>query len=419
MGDNTVKQVRKKIIIILFLSIICLILISFLPWIAVAENDYVKEDLNFNYEMMKDSSNTKINDLVIILMDINILFWTIIIITLISFILTVCYTLFERTLFAKMVIISSSFIIFAICIIIIYYQIVFSRSINEIEFISGSMIYPPFAYAYIQFILSVILLVVSGSYSLALIRYSSKNLKNLQIKKKEKKKEIKQTRNMDIPVETEIEKSIKISGDKKTLSNSSREEKLAEIDKLLSKKEPEIKKEEVDKEISKKDLDKQQQIKTPSENEIVTEDIEIKGESYKETEPEIKEIVQIKHTFPEKKPKIEQQESDEIKLSEHFEKALYNAIEKKQSKTKPKQKSEKEANQEEKLEPTQIETKKEKVEPDFENDKNRHEEKDKTSKILNVKCPECNHIFQFNKKNDDNKIVCPNCGKEGKIEIKI
>jgi ribosomal protein S27E len=419
MDDIIVKQSRKKIILILFLSILCLILISFLPWIAVAENDFVKDNLNFNYEMMKDSSNTQIINLVRILMNINILFWIIIITTLISFITIVCYALVKKSLFCRMLIISSSFINFILCIFIVYYQIIFSRTISNLDSISGSMIYPPFAYAYIQFILSVILLLISGSYTLVLIKDSTKRLKSVRTRKKEirKKMDIEDTEVSSI--ESEIEKSIRIPDKERVLTNSSREEKLAEIDKLLSKKEPEIEKQKVEENISEQKLDKQSQTESISDEEIKDDGYKTWGEVSKENKQDTKEDKKIKQPFPEKKPKKQQEESDEIRISDHFEKALSTAIEKRQSGIKPKENKIK-ISKEKKIETPQIEIKKDIIEPDDQAEKDKDEEKeDKTSKILKLKCPECDHIFTFDVEKGNKKIICPKCGREGEIEIEI
>jgi hypothetical protein len=435
MDISIIKKARRNIIIILFLSILCLILITFLPWIAVTENGSVKENLSFNYEMMKDSSNSQINDLLNSLMDIYILFWTIVIITLISFIFIVIYTLVKRTLLFRMIILTSSSLLFLLCAFVVYFQIIFSRTINDIDSISASMMYSPFAYAYIQFILSIILLIISGFYTFNIVKDSTKEFRSYKIQKKEKKKEINEKMTRDIPTESEIEESLKIPGKTDSLKDTSREEKFAEIDKLLAKKDTDKVKQKTDEDIPKKEIDEQAQDTLPSEEEkIGVEEKETEKESREDIEPEIndnaeeketeedqkldveeenKEVKQIKHPFPEKKPKRVIENSDRLKLSEHFEKVLSNAIEKKQSEIKPKQQTDKKIKKdEEKI--IQKETKQDLIEPELDYDK----KEELTDKILRVKCPGCSHIFPYNKVSGK-KIICPKCGKEGKIEIKI
>ncbi|KYK23545.1 hypothetical protein AYK21_02495 [Thermoplasmatales archaeon SG8-52-2] len=413
MDISIIKKARRNIIIILFLSILCLILITFLPWIAVTENGSVKENLNFNYEMMKYSSNSQINDLLNILMDIYILFWTIVIISLISFIFIVIYTLKKRTLLFEILILTSSLVLFILCAFVFYFQIIFSRTIDDIDSISASMMYLPFAYAYIQFIFSIFLLIISGFYTFNIIKDSTKQFKSYKIQKKEKKKELKEKMTSDIPTESEIEESLKMPRKTDSLKDTSREEKLAEIDKLLANKDSDIIKQKADEDIPKKEIDEKEQAISSENEKIVTEEIETEDESKDEVEEENKEVEQIKHPFPEKKPKRVIEKSDRLKLSEHFEKVLSNAIEKKQSEIKPKQQTDKKIIKDEE-ETIKKETKPDLIKPELENDTN----VELTDKILRVKCPECSHIFPYNKESDK-KIICPKCGKEGKIEIKI
>jgi len=413
MDISIIKKARRNIIIILFLSILCLILITFLPWIAVTENGSVKENLNFNYEMMKYSSNSQINDLLNILIDIYILFWTIVIISLISFIFIVIYTLKKRTLLFEILILTSSLVLFILCAFVFYFQIIFSRTIDDIDSISASMMYLPFAYAYIQFIFSIFLLIISGFYTFNIIKDSTKQFKSYKIQKKEKKKELKEKMTSDIPTESEIEESLKMPRKTDSLKDTSREEKLAEIDKLLANKDSDIIKQKADEDIPKKEIDEKEQAISSENEKIVTEEIETEDESKDEVEEENKEVEQIKHPFPEKKPERVIEKSDRLKLSEHFEKVLSNAIEKKQSEIKPKQQTDKKIIKDEE-EMIKKETKPDLIEPELENDTN----VELTDKILRVKCPECSHIFPYNKESDK-KIICPKCGKEGKIEIKI
>ena len=136
-------------------------------------------------------------------------------------------------------------------------------------------------------------------------------------------------------------------------------------------------------------------------------------ENIQETKPEeIKE--QIKQPFPEKKPKKEIYDHDDIHFSEHFEKALSSAIEKKQSKREPKEINKNNLEQEKREE--SVKTEMEENKPY----KNQHEKKiEQSGKILKIKCPECNNIFSINKDTDIKSVICPKCGKEGKIVKEI
>jgi len=410
MELKTVKTARRKIIWILILSILCLFLISFLPWISVLEEGMVKENLHFNYEMMRQSTNEQIYELSVDLMNINILFWTIIVISLISFIFITYHALVNSSLFSQILIVTTGCITFAIIIIIVYHQIIFSRLINNIDYISASMINSPFAYAYIQFIISIILLIYSGSYTISLVKFSIKHVKNLK-KQTKKKTEIYEEEIHDTP--EDIEKSLKGSDKLKTLLESDRDFKLDEIDKLLAKNTIITEKQISDDNQPKQELEKDEQIEIPSNNETIKVEDEIQ-EEYNQEENTAKEEQKIKQPFPPPKPKKKSDDTDEIHISEHFEKALSSAIEKKQIKIKPQDSKEKDKKQDKIIETKKTDSKQEEQIPIFQTEKIQLEKKgDTINKIFNLKCPECNHIFPFKKETENQKITCPKCGKEG------
>ncbi len=124
--------------------------------------------------------------------------------------------------------------------------------------------------------------------------------------------------------------------------------------------------------------------------------------------------------FPPEEKKERVEETDEIQLSEHFEKALSSAIEKKKSEMKPIKSDGKKDKQKKKADRKQKETGEGKPVTNFQTEKILLEKKgDTIDKVFNVKCPECNHIFPFDNKSDNQKITCPKCGKEGKSERNI
>ena len=79
------KKAKKYTIWIVALSITGLVLLSFIPWISSAEHELVKEELYFNFDMMKNSDNQQIRDLGGSLNLINILLWALVILGLLSF----------------------------------------------------------------------------------------------------------------------------------------------------------------------------------------------------------------------------------------------------------------------------------------------------------------------------------------------
>lgn len=420
MDSNILKKSRKKIFLILIINILCIIMISFFPWIQVTENNFVNENLHFNYEMMEGSSNTQINELAKIVMNINILFWIIFVITLISIFFIKYYTLKKSTLSVQILILTSGFIILIICLLIIYLQIIFSRMVNDIDFISASMFHSYFAYPYIPFIFSFILLFYSATYTNILLFYSIKKLKKSS---KKTDKEIKKIDEKEIPDssrEKEIEELLKEPIVNTTSFNLTKEAKLAEIDKLLDKKELNSNKENLKEPLPNSDLDKEKQIESSLENNS-SDDWEEKQEKFnKDDKAQIKEDENLLEPFPIKKQDDKTEDNEEIHLSDTFEKALSSAIEKKQSKTKPQKPKNKDEKQNNKVKIDTKDLKIEKPAPIFQTEKILLEKKgDNIYKIFNFKCPECNHIFPFDKNSDNQKITCPKCRKEGTIEKEI
>jgi DNA-directed RNA polymerase subunit RPC12/RpoP len=408
----TIKKARKRIILILFLSILCLIFISFLPWISVAENDRISEDLHFNYEMMRKSDNTQINYLANSLMDINILFWTIIVISLISFLILIYFISIKRTNFCQVLILTASIIIFILCIVVIFFQIIFSRTISDIDYITASMLFSPFAYAYIQFILSIFLLVISGSYTINLLK---ETIGVIQIQQKEKKKKLEKILNKSVG--DGVEASIKDIEKVKTHIDPERKTKLAEIEKLLDKKEIQRDKQVIDINPSDEDIEKIVEKEESLEKEPIKEEENIIEDQDKKSEVKSKESENQIKPFPTVEKKEEIDDDEEIHQSEYFENVLSSAIKKKQSEMKTKKSNDNKKTKEEKKETAKNI---EKQDINFKTDKIYLEKKgDSINKIINIKCPDCNQIFPSEKIDEKQKITCPNCGKQGNVKKKI
>lgn len=153
------KKGQKITIWIMILSITGLILISFLPWISVTEEDSVKGELYFNYEMMKISSNTQIKSLADHLNLINILFWATIILGLFSFIFITFSEYLKNSHHGQIAMILISFSILFFNIFMVYYEYDFIRTINGMSAISLSNIVYQIKYAYIHILFTILLLV--------------------------------------------------------------------------------------------------------------------------------------------------------------------------------------------------------------------------------------------------------------------
>ena len=381
------KKAERLTILIIFLSIISLCIFSLLPIIKIQENDFVKDDLHFNYEMMKKSSNEKINNLADDLSLINILFWILITLGLLSNI-GATLNASKKYLKAGDILLSLGLITLIVSILIINYIYIFLKNIGESDIYSASVIYPPFDYAYISLIPSVIILICSVSYTWSFSVYSIRKLKVARETKKDERK---------LPEEP-IKKIMKTK----------------EIERTKIKKQ-DVKKIQIEPEIDVKRVEMEQwltdKVKEKEKPVIVEEVVEQK----KETEPE--SIVIPKQIFPEEKiPIVEDksEETEEVPVHQSFEEALSSAIQKKQNEIK-------------KQKPLHIEETKEKME-DLHLDQSSEAQIDENSEIVNqpkiepitkrvnVRCPRCKHIFSVEKEHKITKIKCPKCGKEGNIQ---
>jgi len=83
MKRSLAKRTIRLATWVVILSIAGLTLSSFLPWVSVEEDGYVKETLHFNKAMMETSDNAQIKNLSGHLNLINILFWLLIVFGLI------------------------------------------------------------------------------------------------------------------------------------------------------------------------------------------------------------------------------------------------------------------------------------------------------------------------------------------------
>jgi len=395
------KKAQNLTIILIISSMISLFFVSLIPWLSVEESNQVKENLHFNFEMIKKSSNPQISSLSY---DINLIiysFWLIIIFSIISFLGSTIHAS-GKYIKAGQILLFFGCITLILLVFSIYLQIKMPGKINEIEFVNHSSIISPFYYLYLILISSIIALLSSISYTWAFSSHSIQKYKELKEQKKEKTKQLKKSKLAKKKTEVKIEKPLKVK-------------KPAKIETPILKKQPIIEKKPVveEKTAEPKVADESEEVEqwlAGQVKEMEKEPVEEKTVEPKK-EPEIKEKETKKQIFPEEKSPITKEESEEIKeipVSKSFEDALSSAIQKKQG-TKNNSI------------PKEIPTDKKAEEPPKEEKPATEEVKEEVSKPeqkkeFNVKCPECKHIFSAVKGEGPTKIKCPMCGKEGIIK---
>lgn len=377
--DKTAKKIEGLTISVIFLSIVGLILISFLPWVSVTEEDWIKEDLYFNFEMMKKSDNENITSLANELDLISLLYWGLIIIGFLVLIVILMHA-FVKTIPTVILLLIIGLAVLIISILVFYLQFTFVRNIEGIDSISLATLIPFFYYAYIPLILSLVLLIISVRHTVVVSLYSLKKFSEYKKQKKESGKE-----------KPEKKKSRKIQ--KK--ESETKDEGKTKQEKTILKKTP------LELEQDKKRIEMEQWITS-----------EIKGmekqkKPEKQVEPEKSGNVKDKSgPFISDETKEKTEETyEELPVSQSFEEALSSAIQKRQDGNN------KIPSEEDKK--TEIKTGEP---PEIKEEKN-PEKEGKTDKItFKVRCPKCRCIFVAEKGIGVTKIKCPNCGKEGNIK---
>ena len=368
---ETAKKAEKPTIFILVLSIISLILMPLLPWISVAENDLVKEDLHFNFEMMKKSSNEQISDLASDLNLINISFWALIIFSLLSFLGATIHASGKFSVAGHiLLLIGCATFIFSIIVIVL--QLIILENIGEMNIISASAIYSPVNYAYILLIPSLLIFICSASYTWFTFSHFIQKFKS-------SKKTVKKLSNNKSKTKTKEPPKKEKSALGKTSLEPKIDEKRVEMEQWLTGQVQDIEKQAVEEKRPEPEKEKSLDIEEEEQEKIFQE-------PYKES----KEM----YVFPPEKTKGETEEPDELRASQSFEEALSSAIQKRQTGVIFKE--------------GETSEEKEEISPQI--------EEELAKKTFSVICPQCKHIFTVEKEEGATKIKCPKCGKEGVIK---
>jgi len=390
MKRKTIIKGKKFSIWIINFCILGLILTSIFPLISVPENDALKEDLYFDFEMMKNSNNHEINSLVDDVNLINLIFWAIISLGLISLFCITFLTFLTRWYLYLLTIISMAIFIFSILLVIFQYN--FIEDVADIDFISLSSVSYTITYVHIIFLFSIFLLICSFLYSVNIILDLGSKIHFSKSKKQLLKK------NKDQPADYPIKPIFD--------------------DQISQSPIPIIKKENtvrwINQEKQKVDKKTEEDIYTPKKEVMTPIETTSEEKSYVNNKiAAIEKKIQPGPFAPEKreeKPK----ESTEPEISKSFEKALSSAIEKKQSEFG--KRDQKKPMSKEIIKDSAPNLEDESSEPaqnkDVEKEEGPLNKKDTIKLDIIVKCPQCNHIFTI-KKDDTTKIKCPRCGKEG------
>ena len=358
-------MIKRTTLFLLLLSILTLMLISFLPLVIIENVDEEGNSVFLNFESMKISDRTEIQKPLANINLINICLWTLIIVNLLSLFGVIVILSQRYNIISNLLLIPgcASIILSIFCF---YTYFSFILNVSEIENISLAYIVENLNFSYIILILSFLIILGSISYIVGILPYFFKLIKTRRQAQK--------------PIKSKKEKSKKIKPENEFENKKQvvKEWDLKEKEEIKPTVAIESKKTETDipesKETPVEEAPKNEKPETPPDSEIHNEKKSLDFEGKKSP---------FSESYEDKE--IQPDTSEEIKPSDTFEKALYSAIDKKRKNG-------------------DIEPKK--------------ELKDKKElKKYSVKCPECNFVFNAEKEESGiTKIKCPRCGKEGVIQ---
>jgi len=359
-----------------------------LPLASTKTDPDPKQDQFLNLQVMEKSNNEILNSLSKDIYRVNLLLWVLTIIGLFSFLGLILKLSEKANLLSNILIISGCSTI-AFSSISCVLSVFILKDMNFLDEVQPFLIY-------LNIILMLILVILTISFGVKILKSFLIELKNQKIKKasnkeKSETKEVKRVKKTDSADDknTPVKKPIKFRMDdwdnKRTKTTEFSEKK--DLDKEVNRKQEEINKEKIEK----------------------TSDEENKS---LESEKQVLEKNSISDPFPKETKKTEEvKEKKDAEISDSFEKALESAIKKKKVNTeqKPDETTSK------KIERKTISTSKDELKKEIskEIEKNRQIGVEK----FNVKCPKCGSIFEAEKQTDGiTKIKCPKCGKEGIIK---
>jgi hypothetical protein len=357
------RKVAKLTVLIVVLSITSQIFVSLFPWVSISESDFVKEELHFNFEMIKKSNDDEIYSLASTINLIILCFWFLIIFGLLSYLGATIHISKKISKLGYMSLALGCFtLIFSI--LAIYFQFIVIGEIENIDTVSASEITPFFKYYYILLIHSLIIFIFSAIYTRIIISHSITRFFELKEEMKNKTKQKAILFNNIINTEYNQEFKNEDFKEKIASKNDFSKIEMQQKDENEIKVDPKIeeKHKEIEQFLDGKDIDKEKPTIEEKKPETELNEPLIKEESkeivIKTDEKEIKEEKEA-IVFPSEKNKVKPKDSHEPTVSESFEKALSSAIQKKHA-TEDKSEIPKEAAKESKKEVQSKKTKKDK-----------------------------------------------------------
>ena len=390
--NKKVNKIKNWIDILIIFSVTLLVLISLVPWISTVENN--NQAKFYNYEMMKTSDSYDINQLASSITNIKLVVWSIIIISIISFIAASFFYLRKLRIITNIIFLISPLTL----VLSSYLTIKILRLIIEIVNLNSihlAFFHKFFGYSFLILIFVFLVLFSSLTVSINSVSFLIKNLPKLR---KKDKTDFKKDQRLPYDKYYKEKDTIKLKDASKTLAYSQKIN--AEEWSVDVKRVPKISlTDEVPEEMKEEEFSE--------EFEIAEDNIEV-GKKEKTTEEKIDEVITAEKTTTEKKSITEPEKPVEERPTETEEK----------EKTVKEEKVRVDGSFEDVLNSAIEKKKKEKIQT---SDKStttatRSGKKEITNKRYKIKCSKCKNVFTVELGKDNTKIKCPKCGKEGNIK---
>jgi hypothetical protein len=182
MRVSLAGMIKRTTIFLLLMSILVLMLNSFLPLVTLENVDDVNDPLFLNFESMKSSNNTEIQKLYGDVDFINLCLWILIIVNLLS-LFGVIIKLSQKYSLVGDILLTLGCTSIVFSVLSCYSYFMFILKVNNLTDISPAYIVPSFYFMYIMLVLSSLILLASFNYLLGALPYLTKSLKNMKTKK--------------------------------------------------------------------------------------------------------------------------------------------------------------------------------------------------------------------------------------------
>ena len=166
--SKDVSKISTKLAVFVFIfALIGLVLLNLIPCVSVVEKNVIDSgqdfNLHFNLNMMKKSDNSQIRSLSDDIDIINYGLFTIIIISLLTYLVTII-KLSKESFDSTKDLLTLGFIMLIVCLSVTFLFFLFISNVNRIDSIYNSSLLDPIYFMYIPLVFCLICILYCGLY---------------------------------------------------------------------------------------------------------------------------------------------------------------------------------------------------------------------------------------------------------------